>query len=329
MSIIAQGNEKSDELVSNHWKAVTQSSIKIARINHWVKNLFMLPGVIIGIVLTHGHVSISLLVNVIVGFLALCIMTSANYTINEYLDSEFDKLHPLKKNRPGALGLLNKRIVFVQYILLIILSLFLSSRINFSFLSVNFMFMLMGIIYNVKPLRSKDRVYLDVLSESINNPLRLLYGWTIVLQTVLPPSSILISYWMGGAFLMSVKRLSEYRMIKNPILAANYRKSFKYYDENKLLVSSFFYALNSVFFLGIFLIRYRVEFIFSFPLFSVLFMWYLHLGLKKNSIAQAPECLIYEYNFLWYIGVIILVCVFLTMVDIPFLHVPALIFFNY
>ena len=34
--------------------------------------------------------------------------------------------------------------------------------------------LLMGIAYNVPPLRTKDRPYLDVLSESVNNPLRLL-----------------------------------------------------------------------------------------------------------------------------------------------------------
>ena len=34
----------------------------------------------------------------------------------------------------------------------------------------------MGIIYNVKPIRSKDIVFIDVLSESVNNPLRFLLG---------------------------------------------------------------------------------------------------------------------------------------------------------
>ena len=74
----------------------------------------------------------------------------------------------------------------------------------------------MGIIYNVRPIRSKDRIYLDVLSESINNPLRLLLGWSAVLAGMLPPSSILMAYWMGGAFLMAVKRYAEYRFINDP-----------------------------------------------------------------------------------------------------------------
>jgi hypothetical protein len=36
-----------------------------------------------------------------------------------------------------------------------------------------------GIFYNVRPMRTKDRAYLDVISESINNPLRLMIGWAI------------------------------------------------------------------------------------------------------------------------------------------------------
>ena len=34
----------------------------------------------------------------------------------------------------------------------------------------------MACVYNVPPVRSKDQPYVDVLSEAINNPLRLLAG---------------------------------------------------------------------------------------------------------------------------------------------------------
>jgi len=44
----------------------------------------------------------------------------------------------------------------------------------------------MGLVYNVPPLRTKDRQYLDVLSESINNPLRFMLGWTAVIGSLLP-----------------------------------------------------------------------------------------------------------------------------------------------
>src|SRR3546814_7308816 len=70
-----------------------------------------------------------------------------------------------------------------------------------------------GLAYNVPPLRTKDVPYLDVLSESVNNPLRLAIGWAMIDPGSLPPVSIIIAYWLGGAFLMGTKRMSEYREI--------------------------------------------------------------------------------------------------------------------
>ena len=40
-----------------------------------------------------------------------------------------------------------------------------------------FVLWVMGCIYNIPPVRSKDLPYLDVLSEAVNNPLRMLAGW--------------------------------------------------------------------------------------------------------------------------------------------------------
>lgn len=99
--------------------------------------------------------------------------------------------------------------------------------------------LLMGIAYNVPPLRTKDRPYLDVLSESVNNPLRLLMGWFVVIPDQLPPYSLMLAYWMGGDFLMAMRRYSEYRRIGDPARAGAYRRSFRRYTEETLLLSSF------------------------------------------------------------------------------------------
>ena len=70
------------------------------------------------------------------------------------------------------------------------------------------------------PIRTKEWAYVDVLSESINNPIRLLLGWFALVTSHVPPASLAISYWMAGAFLMAVKRYAEYRHIGNPEAAA-------------------------------------------------------------------------------------------------------------
>jgi len=291
--------------------------VRIARPDHWVKNIFMIPGAALVLALVPGAtLSVT---NLIMAVASCCLVESANYTINEYLDAAFDQYHPTKRNRPGAEGRLDGRLVAVQYALLGIAGCLLASRINNAFLATSLWLLLMGVVYNVRPLRSKDRQYLDVLSESINNPIRLLLGWFAITDLVIPPGSALLAYWMGGAFLMGTKRYSEYRRIGDPVRAGLYRKSFERYTENSLLLSSFFYALFSAFLIGVFLIKYRIELFLSLPFFAVLFTWYLAIALKDDSAAQAPEKLYQESAFMIFAGVTFTVVVALFFIDLPFL----------
>ena len=64
-----------------------------------------------------------------------------------------------------------------------------------------FVLWVMGCIYNIRPIRSKDLPYIDVLSEAVNNPLRMLAGWFIVGTASVAPGSLLLSYWMGRLLL--------------------------------------------------------------------------------------------------------------------------------
>jgi 4-hydroxybenzoate polyprenyltransferase len=251
----------------------------------------------------------------------LCLAASANYTINESLDSAFDRFHPVKKQRPGALGLLDPRLVALQYAVLIATSLGLAAALGAAFLLATLALLVMGVVYNVPPLRTKDSAYLDVLSESINNPLRLLMGWLVVIPDALPPSSLLLSYWMGGAFLMAMKRFCEYRSIGNPAIAGAYRRSFRTYTEDTLLLSSVFYAVATSFLLGVFLIKYRIEYLLALPGFALLFTWYMAIALQREGAAQAPEKLHRETRFMAFVAALVLALALLSFVDIPVLEV--------
>ena len=175
----------------------------------------------------------------------------------------------------------------------------------------------MGILYNVKPFRTKEIPYVDVLSESVNNAIRLLIGWFAISSGYLPPVSIVLGYWMGGAFLMATKRYSEYRMIADKELAGHYRRSFKYYTEKSLLISAFYYALLSVFFCGVFMIKYKAELIIDIPIMCGLFSLYLNISYKEDSCAQKPEKLFHEKGLMLYLLVFIVITCILMMVHIP------------
>jgi 4-hydroxybenzoate polyprenyltransferase len=306
--------------------------IAIARPDNWVKNVFMVPGMLFALIVYNTPLDLTLFVRILVGIASTCLIASANYVINEYLDADFDRFHPLKKKRTSVVRVVNPVLVYAEYALLAAVGLSMAYFISTQFLIISAFLLFMGFIYNVKPFRSKDRVYLDVLSESVNNPIRFALGWFIFTPVMVlpesawdmgwlafPPSSIIVAYWMGGAFLMATKRFAEYRLIGDPELAGLYRRSFKFYTENSLLISMFFYALTSAFFLGIFLVKNRIELLISFPFFALLFSWYLRIGLLKDSPVQGSEKLYTRKYFMLYVVFFAALLVVLMFVDIPWL----------
>ena len=266
-----------------------QGHLEICRFDHWIKNVFILPGLLIAISVYPQSIGLHLIYSIAIGFLAAGIIASSNYVINEILDAPFDALHPNKRLRPTPAGRVHIRWGYVQWIALMLLGLTLGSLISQSFMYVLLWLWIMGCIYNIPPVRAKDVPYVDVLVESINNPIRLLIGWYIVSPPIQIPVSLLISYWMIGAYLMAIKRFAEMRDISKNISARQYRKSFAFYTEQNLLVSIMFYAAASMLFFGAFVMRYRLELIFSFPLIAFIMAMYLNLAFKEDGVAQAPE----------------------------------------
>ncbi|SEB09086.1 UbiA prenyltransferase family protein [Pedobacter hartonius] len=308
--------------------------IAIARPDNWVKNVFMFPGMLFALSIFQTPFTAGLALKILIGIISICLVASANYVINEYLDKGFDKYHPLKNKRSSVVTIMNPAIVYSEYAVLGISGLGLAYAVSAKFFSMALLLLIMGVIYNVKPFRSKDRVFLDVLSESINNPIRFAAGWFIFTPALgipgskwdldwintFPPVSIIIAYWMGGAFLMATKRFAEYRLIGDSAVAGQYRRSFKFYTENSLLVSMFFYAITSAFFLGIFLIKDRIELLVSFPFFALLFSWYLRIGLLKDSPVQGSEKLYTRKWFMLYLILFTMLLCVLMFVKIPWLY---------
>jgi len=306
----------------------------MTRPDYWMKNVFIIPGLFFALAVYDTSFNATLAFNIVAGFISSIFIVSANYVINEYLDAGFDKYHPLKHLRVAVVRTVNPVLLYAFYAFLATGGLLIAYLISFKFLVAAVMLLVMGVIYNARPFRSKDRVYLDVLTESINNPIRFALGWFMVplagghyldnrwdleFFDSLPPLSIIVAYWMGGAFLMATKRFAEYRLIGDAEVAGRYRRSFKFYTENSLLISMFFYAITCAFFLGIFLVKNRIEMLISFPFFALLFAWYLKIGLLKNSPVQGKEKLWTRKWFMLYLIIFsVLVCV-LMFVDIPWL----------
>lgn len=293
--------------------------IKIARIDHWFKNVFMLPGVLVALYIDESSINQNLVYSVVIALLALGFVASSNYVLNEILDCEKDRYHPVKKNRPVPSGDVNIAIGYCQWIALGIIGLLIANTLGSGVLYSCIGLWIMGCFYNIPPIRTKEKPYLDVLSESVNNPLRLLIGWYATGTELVVPLSLIIAYWMIGAFFMACKRYAEYREINNPDQAAAYRSSFAHYNDQRLLVSIIYYTSAFGLFFGIFLIRYRIELILSLPLIAGVVAWYLHLTFKDNSPVQYPEKLYKQKRFMIFLVLTSIACLTLLYVDLPFL----------
>jgi 4-hydroxybenzoate polyprenyltransferase len=304
-------------------QTTTLAYLGMARLDHSTKQIFIIPGIMLAYLLRGVHTE-SLGVSIGLGLMAAICIASANYVINEWLDREFDKFHPTKMWRSAVQGQLEVTIVLAEWATLVVVGLacaFVNSRSMFMFVSI---FAIQGIVYNVPPFRTKDTPYLDVISESINNPLRLMIGWAMVDPTTLPPSSVILTYWAGGAFLMAAKRFSEFREIvasHGKELLERYRASFVSYSEKSLAVSCLVYALCSVFFLAIFLIKYRIEYLLTVPVIIALFAKYLALSMETGSSAQKPEKLFRENGLIVLVTMLVAVFFATTFINIPQLEV--------
>ena len=69
------------------------------RLDHWIKQVFIVPGFICAMIMTHQVINKALCIQLLLAFIATSMIASANYVINEWLDAAFDKYHPIKKTR--------------------------------------------------------------------------------------------------------------------------------------------------------------------------------------------------------------------------------------
>jgi 4-hydroxybenzoate polyprenyltransferase len=275
-------------------RATWRGHLSIARADHWFKNVFVLPGIVVALTTVPAAIGSALAWRIVIGLAAICLIASSNYTLNELIDAPYDRFHPTKHRRPVPSGQVNVPLGYLQWIVLMFAGMGVASLVSVPFMLTALSLWVMGCAYNVPPVRTKDLPYVDVLSEAINNPIRMLAGWFIVTDLTIAPASLLLSYWMIGCYFMGLKRFAEYRNIGDATRASAYRKSFRFFTSESLLVSVMFYGSAAMLFFGAFCMRYRLELILAFPAIALVMALYLHVAMKDNSAVQHPEHLYRE-----------------------------------
>lgn len=181
------------------------SVIKLLRPHQYIKNGFVL----LGPLFAHQW-SMQTLTGAALAFFAFCCMASAVYVLNDIMDVDADREHPIKCRRPlpsGKVSLsLAKSLLAGMVIGSILLSLTVSLWITL-FVSIYFV---MNILYS---WRLKHIVILDVFIISAGFMLRILAG-TVGLGIV-PSAWLLLCGLMVTLFLGFSKRRAELLVLEN------------------------------------------------------------------------------------------------------------------
>jgi decaprenyl-phosphate phosphoribosyltransferase len=85
------------------------SLVRAARPRQWVKNLLVFAAPAAGGVLGHSDV----IWRALGAFVAFCLVSGATYMLNDLVDADADRMHPVKRHRPIAAGHLSPRAVHV------------------------------------------------------------------------------------------------------------------------------------------------------------------------------------------------------------------------
>lgn len=174
--------------------------ISIIRVKQWYKNFIIFLGLIFGL----GLISLDHIFITVLGFISLCLISSAGYIRNDLSDINNDKNHPEKKNRPFPAGLISIKQGYVFFSSFLITGLILGFFLDFYFGLV-----VLALYINTELYSKffKNIIFLDVFSIGINFILRAISGILLIGTKISP--WIVLGVFFVALLLGFMKRKSE------------------------------------------------------------------------------------------------------------------------
>lgn len=203
--------------------------IEALRPNQWIKNLSLFAAAILTGQLFNPKVfSASIL-----AFICFCLLSSSSYLINDLLDIDKDRLHPIKKNRPLARGAISKKMAKIVSFLLVLFGLSLALTINSGFFIIALIFIVLQYSYS---LFIKKKALLDIIGIALFFIIRA-YAGELATGFHLPVWIMLAVIFLA-LFIASGKRRSElYNVGKST------RKSLETYNKSLLTFYTTIFAV--------------------------------------------------------------------------------------
>ncbi|MDD5253490.1 MAG: decaprenyl-phosphate phosphoribosyltransferase [Candidatus Nanoarchaeia archaeon] len=251
----------------------------LLRIRQYYKNLLIfLPLIFVG-----SFFNKNLLLDIFLGFIALCLVSSSNYIINDIFDIKKDEEHPEKRLR----ALASKKISIPLAIFIFIITLISSLVISY-LLSEKFFYavLAMFVLTQFYTLFLKNQPFVDILMISVNFVIRAISG-AFIINATLSPWLIACTFFLA-LFIATGKRESDLLLLKNNF--QNHKPVLKYYTkeitQSLMIISTT--LLITTYSLYSFLSQYP-NLIFTIP-FAIYVIFRYFLLVKEGSIiARHPE----------------------------------------
>jgi decaprenyl-phosphate phosphoribosyltransferase len=183
-------------------KSKFSAYIRELRVRQWTKNL-----IIFAAPLFDFNLNISSLSGSFIAFSLFCCASSSFYLINDIIDVEADRLHPVKCKRPIAAGEIGISEAITVAIILFSVAAIAGYRTSFGLGTAIVGYALLQVAYNLK---LKHKIFVDVLAISAGFVLRAWGGATA--------AGVELSHWfilctaMLALFLGIEKRKAELRL---------------------------------------------------------------------------------------------------------------------
>jgi 4-hydroxybenzoate polyprenyltransferase len=184
--------------------------LRTMRPHQWVKNLVVLAPLVFALELFDLEVAL----RAIAGFVIFCVLAGAVYVLNDLVDADADRQHPVKRKRPIASGQVTESQARGALAVLALVAMAGGIALGWSFLGAALGYLTLNLAYS---FRLKKIAYVDVLCITGGFELRVL-GGSFAAQV--PPSwYLLIVIFLAATFLGLGKRAHELAAMEQRALA--------------------------------------------------------------------------------------------------------------
>lgn len=190
-----------DDPVPGRRRDLPAGLLREARPKQWVKNVLLLAAPGAAGVLTQGDA----LVPVLLGILAFCLTASGVYYVNDLVDVDADRAHPVKRGRPIAAGIVPVPLATAVGGLLFVAGVAVAALVSLQFLLVLLIYVAVTTSYS---FRFKHVPVVDLVMVSAGFLLRAVAGG-VAADVPLSPLFLLVAAF-GSLFMVAGKRHGEF-----------------------------------------------------------------------------------------------------------------------